>query len=120
MNVHGRRRWREQPPCFDSIRQTTRATANNIFGQVLPQSVLPSISGPVLPSVRADWGQCGRGLFLGEPFDLGLREAAYMKPRAAGTARPRGAFDAPPCRNAAGAAFPAPVNAQQVVVAAEG
>src|SRR4051812_7266478 len=37
-------------PRLDSLWQTNRATANNIFGQVLPQSVLPSISGPVLPS----------------------------------------------------------------------
>src|SRR5438045_182692 len=37
-------------PRFDSLWQTNRATANNIFGQLLPQSVLPSISGPVLSS----------------------------------------------------------------------
>ena len=37
-------------PRFDALWQTNRATANNIFGQVLPQSVIPSLSGPVLPS----------------------------------------------------------------------
>src|SRR4051812_35812417 len=37
-------------PRFDSVWQTNRATANNVFGQLLPQSILPSISGPVLPS----------------------------------------------------------------------
>ena len=37
-------------PRFDALWQTSRATANNIFGQLLPQSVIPSLSGPVLPS----------------------------------------------------------------------
>ena len=36
-------------PRLDSIWQSNRATANNIFGQLLPQSVIPSLSGPVLP-----------------------------------------------------------------------
>src|SRR5262245_23592469 len=31
-------------PRFDAFWQTNRATANNTFGLVLPQSVLPSIS----------------------------------------------------------------------------
>src|SRR5437868_1735187 len=35
-------------PRLDSLWQSNRATANNIFGQVLPQSVLPSLTGPVL------------------------------------------------------------------------
>jgi len=30
-------------PRFDSVWQTNRATTNNVFGQLLPQSVLPSI-----------------------------------------------------------------------------
>src|SRR4051812_31308187 len=40
-------------PRFDSLWQTNRATANNIFGQLLPQSVMPSISGPVLPAATS-------------------------------------------------------------------
>jgi outer membrane protein TolC len=35
-------------PRLDSLWQSNRATANNIFGQVLPQSVIPALSGPVL------------------------------------------------------------------------
>ena len=34
-------------PRLDSLWQSNRATANNIFGQLLPQSVIPSMSGPV-------------------------------------------------------------------------
>src|SRR6187401_724173 len=33
-------------PRFDAVWQTNRGTANNIFGQLLPQAGLPSISGP--------------------------------------------------------------------------
>jgi len=45
-------------PRLDSLWQSNRATANNILGQVLPQSVIPSLSGPVLPSASAEsvWG----------------------------------------------------------------
>src|SRR6187397_1505485 len=35
-------------PRVDSLVQMNRATRNNIFELLLPQSVLPSISGPVL------------------------------------------------------------------------
>jgi len=37
-------------PRLDALWQSNRATANNIFGQVLPQSVIPAMSGPVLSS----------------------------------------------------------------------
>ena len=40
-------------PRFDSVWQTNRATANNIFGQLLPQSLLPPISGPVLSTASS-------------------------------------------------------------------
>src|SRR5262245_61301337 len=45
-------------PRFDAVWQTNRATANNIFGQLLPQAVLPSISGPVIASASSQsvWG----------------------------------------------------------------
>ena len=35
-------------PRADFLGQVNRATHNNIFGMVLPQAVIPSISGPVL------------------------------------------------------------------------
>src|SRR6266700_1030783 len=34
-------------PRTDILWQTNRATANNIYGLLLPQSVIPNISGPV-------------------------------------------------------------------------
>ena len=33
-------------PRLDAVWQSNRATANNVFGQLLPQSVIPAISGP--------------------------------------------------------------------------
>jgi outer membrane protein TolC len=64
-------------PRLDAMWQTSRATANNVFGQVLPQSVLPAMSGPVLASAAADsvWGSAVGGLLTWEPVDLGLRSA---------------------------------------------
>ena len=52
-------------PRLDSLWQTNRATANNIFGQLLPQSVIPAMSGPVLPSASTQtaWGS-GAGALL--------------------------------------------------------
>src|SRR5437762_8964520 len=35
-------------PRVEAIAQVNRATRNNVFGMLLPQSVIPSISGPVL------------------------------------------------------------------------
>src|SRR5262252_8166616 len=45
-------------PRFDALWQTNRGTTNNIFGQVLPQSVIPALSGPVLDSTSSQsvWG----------------------------------------------------------------
>src|SRR4030095_4621760 len=41
-------------PHVDSIAQFNRATRNNVFGLLFPQSVIPSISGPVLGSNNLD------------------------------------------------------------------
>ena len=64
-------------PRLDSLWQSNRATANNVFGQVLPQSVIPAMSGPVLTSTssQAVWGSATGALFSWEPFDFGLRQA---------------------------------------------
>ena len=44
-------------PRVDLLAQANRATHNNVYGLLLPQSVIPSISGPVLPSVAGNvWG----------------------------------------------------------------
>ncbi len=64
-------------PSSNLLWQSNRATANNIFGLLLPQGVVPSISGPVLPATsnRSVWGSAGGVLFSWEPFDFGYRRA---------------------------------------------
>ncbi len=64
-------------PRLDSLWQSNRATANNVFGQVLPQSVIPAMSGPVLASASSEsvWGSAVGALFSWEAADFGLRHA---------------------------------------------
>jgi outer membrane protein len=64
-------------PRTDLLWQSNRATRNNIFGLVLPQSVVPPISGPVLSSTsdRGVWGSVAGLLLSWEPFDFGYRAA---------------------------------------------
>jgi outer membrane protein TolC len=71
-------------PRLDSLWQSNRATANNIFGQLLPQSVIPAMSGPVLGSAAGDstWGSAAGALFSWEPFDFGLRRAGIASAEA--------------------------------------
>jgi len=72
-------------PRLDALLQWNRATANNIFGQVLPQSVIPAMSGPVLDAAsgQAVWGSAMGALFSWEPFDFGLRHAVVTSAEAA-------------------------------------
>ncbi|HEY7288601.1 MAG TPA: TolC family protein [Vicinamibacterales bacterium] len=72
-------------PRLDSLWQSNRGTANNIFGQVLPQSVIPSLTGPVLSSTSSDsvWGSAVGALFSWEPFDFGLRHSRVASAEAA-------------------------------------
>lgn len=64
-------------PRVDMLGQVNRATRNNVFGLLLPQSVLPSISGPVLGTnnLYSVWGTAVGTLISWEPFDFGLRNA---------------------------------------------
>jgi outer membrane protein TolC len=64
-------------PRMDTLWQTNRATANNIYGLLLPQGVVASISGPVLASdnTRSAWSSAGGALVSWQPFDFGLRRA---------------------------------------------
>jgi outer membrane protein len=64
-------------PRVDALAQINRATRNNVFGLLLPQSVIPSMSGPVIGSNNfgTAWGSAIGGLVTWEPFDFGLREA---------------------------------------------
>ena len=64
-------------PRMDAIAQINRATRNNVFGLLLPQSVIPSISGPVLGSnnLGSVWGSAVGTTVTWEPFDFGSRGA---------------------------------------------
>jgi len=65
-------------PRIDLLAQANRATRNNVFGLLLPQAIIPSISGPVLGTNNLDtaWGSAVGTLVTWEPFDFGLRRAA--------------------------------------------
>ncbi len=64
-------------PRVDAVAQVNRATRNNVFGQLLPQSIIPSMSGPVIGTNNfgTAWGSAVGVLVSWEPFDFGLRRA---------------------------------------------
>jgi outer membrane protein len=71
-------------PRTDLLWQENRATSNNVFGLLLPQGIIPSISGPALGTKSFDsaWGSAGGLLFSWEPIDFGLRKATVDLARA--------------------------------------
>jgi outer membrane protein len=72
-------------PRLDMIWQENRATTNNVFGLLLPQSVVPSISGPVLGTQSLGdsvWGSAGGVLLSWEAVDFGQRKAGVDVARA--------------------------------------
>jgi outer membrane protein len=64
-------------PRLDGIVEVNGATRNNIFGTLLPQGILPSMSGPVIGTnnVVSVWGSATGLLVNWQPFDFGLRRA---------------------------------------------
>jgi outer membrane protein TolC len=63
-------------PQVNLLYQINRATVNNITGVLLPQSVIPSISGPVLSSTgQSDWNSGAGVLASWRVFDFGQRAA---------------------------------------------
>ncbi len=64
-------------PHVDALAQVDRATRNNVFGLLLPQNVIPSISGPVLGTNNTGtaWGSALGALVSWEPLDFGSRQA---------------------------------------------
>ncbi|MGE5360940.1 MAG: TolC family protein, partial [Bacteroidales bacterium] len=64
-------------PRLDLLWQENRATRDNVFGMLLPQAVVPPISGPVQAGSFSDsaWGSAAGMLFSWEPLDFGLRAA---------------------------------------------
>jgi outer membrane protein len=72
-------------PRLDGVVEINRATRNNIFGTLLPQSTLPSMSGPVIGTNNAGsvWGSAAGLLVNWQPFDFGLRHAKVESAAAA-------------------------------------
>jgi outer membrane protein TolC len=64
-------------PRTDLLLQFNRATRNNVFGLILPNGVIPAISGPVLDesTISSTFGSAAGARFSWEPFDFGLRRA---------------------------------------------
>src|SRR5215813_7064242 len=60
-------------PRADALWQNNRASRNNILGLLLPNSTIPSVTGPVLPTTSSQgaWGTAGGLLFSWEAFDFG-------------------------------------------------
>jgi len=71
-------------PRADMLWQANRATRNNIFGLLLPNSIISPISGPELSSTSNDsvWGSAAGLLFTWEPVDFGRRGATVNAARA--------------------------------------
>lgn len=109
-------------PRLDSTWQSNRATANNIFGQVLPQGIIPALSGPVLPSAssRSVWGSATGELLSWEPFDFGLRHAGVVGAEAGLTqARAGETLTRLDVQNAAALAFLGVLGAQRAAAGAQ-
>jgi outer membrane protein len=72
-------------PRVDLLAQINRATRNNVFGMLLPQNTIPSISGPVLGTnnLGSAWGSGVGTLVTWEPFDFGGRQAGVAASKAA-------------------------------------
>ncbi|PYR74535.1 MAG: TolC family protein [Acidobacteria bacterium] len=64
-------------PRLDMLWQENRATHNNVFGLLLPQPIVPPISGPVLGTRSYDsvWGSAAGVQLSWEAIDFGLRKA---------------------------------------------
>ncbi|MBV8068591.1 MAG: TolC family protein [Acidobacteriaceae bacterium] len=80
-------------PSVNAMGQVNRATRNNVFGLLLPQTVIPNMSGPVLGANNTTtvWGSAAGVLVSWEPFDFGRRRALV---RSAEAAQNRSAFSA--------------------------
>jgi outer membrane protein len=72
-------------PRIDGLAQFNRATRNNVFGALLPQATIPSMSGPVIGTNNAGsvWGSAAGVLVNWQPFDFGARHAGVAAANAA-------------------------------------
>ncbi len=71
-------------PSVKAFGQLNRATRNNVFGLLLPQAVIPNISGPVLGTDNGTnvWNSAVGVLVSWEPFDFGRRHALLQSAQA--------------------------------------
>jgi hypothetical protein len=102
--------------------QSNRAAFNNVFGQMLPQATIPSMSGPVLAdtSNTSTWGSAGGVLGSWQAFDFGLRHANVLEARAGENIAAQAAtLTRLQVAQATASAFLAMVAAQQTVTVAQ-
>ena len=72
-------------PRLDTVWQLNRATTNNVFGLLFPQTLLPPISGPVLGTRSLSdsvWGSAAGVLVSWDAVDFGQRKAGVDVARA--------------------------------------
>ena len=71
-------------PRLDVLWQLNRATHNNVFGLLLPQGIVPPVSGPALGTTTYDsvWGSAAGALFSWQAVDFGARGASVQVARA--------------------------------------
>src|SRR5881227_1134012 len=71
-------------PSVNAIGQVNRATRNNVFGLLLPETVIPNMSGPVLGTDNGTtvWGSAAGVLVSWGPFDFGHRRALVRSAQA--------------------------------------
>ena len=108
-------------PRLDLLWQENRATSNNVFGLLLPQGVVPPISGPVLGtrSYESVWGSAAGVLLSWEAVDFGQRRAAVDVARAqSAAARAQTALTELEVASAAADAFLTVLAADESVAAA--
>jgi outer membrane protein len=109
-------------PRLEGLWQVNRATVNNVTGLLLPQSIVPGLSGPPLPSASSAsaWGSAAGALFSWELYDFGLRGAGIHSAEAAvARARADESLTRLDVQYAVGVAFLAVVHAEQAVTAAQ-
>jgi outer membrane protein len=71
-------------PRLDALWQGNRASRNNVFGLLLPQGIIPPISGPVLGTTTSEgvWGSAAGVLLSWQAVDFGVRKANVQAARA--------------------------------------
>ena len=109
-------------PSANALWQSNRATRNNIFGLLLPQQVIPSLTGPVLPTTsnQSVWGSAAGMLVSWEPVDFGYRRASVDAARAgARVASAEVEITQIDIASATAATFISVIDAQQTIRAAQ-